>query len=85
MDKKIVNDLKNSIRKFDEKDNPRLYALIKDILDEKLYEVCNYLSLAIMLDTKDMTKKMPEAVTEIIVELYLKAAETGDQHDKGLV
>ena len=84
MDKKIINDLKNSIRTFDEKDNPRLYAFIKDILDEKLYNVCDYLSLAIMLDTKDMTKQMPEAVTNIIVELYLKAAETGDTHEQGI-
>ncbi len=84
MDKKIINDLKKSIRTFDEKDNPRLYALLKDILDQELYEVLSYLDLAIMLDTKDMTKQMPEAVTEIIVELYNKAIETGDTYQQGL-
>ncbi len=84
MDKKIINDLKKSIRTFDEKDNPRLYALLKDILDQELYEVLSYLDLAIMFDTKDMTKQMPEAVTEIIVELYNKAIETGDTYQQGL-
>nr|WP_297766236.1 tetratricopeptide repeat protein [uncultured Butyrivibrio sp.] len=84
MDKKIINELKKSIRTFDEKDNPRLYALVKDILDQELYEVLTYLDLAIMLDTKDMTKQMPEAVTNIIVELYNKAIETGDEYQQGL-
>lgn len=84
MEKKIINDLKRSLRTFEEKDNPRLYALIKDILVQELYDVCTYLDLAIMLDTKDMTRQMPEAVTNIIVELYLKAAETGDTYEQGL-
>ena len=84
MDKKIINELKNSIKTFEEKENPSLYALIKNILDKKLYDVHDYLDLAIMLDTKDMTRQMPEAVADIVVELYLKAAEAGDKYTQGL-
>lgn len=84
MTKKIINDMKKALRTVDEKINPKVYALLKDIVDKELYDEYSYLSLAIMLDMKDMTKQMPAAITDIIVELYHKAVETGDEYEKGL-
>lgn len=84
MDRKIINELKKSLRTFEESSNPRLYALIQNIVAQGEYNACTYLDLAIMLDTKDMTKQMPKAVTNIIVELYEKAIETGDTYQQGL-
>lgn len=83
MYEKLINDINEALKTFEEKDYPKIYALLKDIVELKLYEGCTDIEIATMIDSEDMTSRMPEAVANIVIELYLSAAVEEIPHEAG--
>ncbi|WP_091757397.1 tetratricopeptide repeat protein [Butyrivibrio sp. INlla18] len=81
IEEKIKEELRKSLNAFKESDNPRLYELIKKVVIDgwNCYE--DPFSFAVALDTADMTCPMPEAVGDIVIDLYTVASE--NQINKG--
>ena len=75
IDKKIKNELKKSLKTFEKSDNPKLYNLIKKVVTDRSIYYEDPFSFAVGLDTADMTLPMPEAVGNIVIELYTLASE----------
>ena len=75
MYEKLINDINEALKTFEEKDYPKIYALLKDIVELKLYEGCTDIEIATMIDSEDMTSRMPE---ELITtsELFIIPGES---------